>query len=143
MIRLVCRLISEVRVTSSERAGDPMDLVAATVDPSHRIVEHAIFGEDLVNRSAPTRRVVLTEDVVKIAGQQGRYAERHGCWFSSLQRVPALIYRGVDGRRTSRARDTGHLSKPIIGEILGLPFFDRLQNETGDEFRLVAIGVIG
>ena len=38
------------------------------------IVEHAIFGEDLVNRRASTRGVVLTEDVVKIAGQQGRYA---------------------------------------------------------------------
>src|SRR5690348_12014920 len=29
------------------------------------IVEHAIFGEDLVNRRASTRGVVLTEDVVK------------------------------------------------------------------------------
>jgi len=37
----------------------------------------------------------------------------------------------------------GHFAKTIIREILGLPFFDRLQNEAGDEFGLVAIGVIG
>jgi hypothetical protein len=39
-----------------------------------RIVEHGIFDEDFVNRRAPTRRVVLTEDLVKIAGQQRQYA---------------------------------------------------------------------
>ena len=38
------------------------------------LVEHAIFGEDLVDGRAPTRGVVFTEDVVKIEGQQGRYA---------------------------------------------------------------------
>jgi hypothetical protein len=40
-------------------------------------------------------------------------------------------------------RDPGHLAEAIIREILSLPFFDRLQNEAGDEFGLVAIGVIG
>src|SRR6266446_1822477 len=39
-------------------------------------------------------------------------------------------------------RDPGHLAEAIIREILSLPFFDRLQNEAGDEFGLVAIGVI-
>src|ERR1700733_1978271 len=39
--------------------------------------------------------------------------------------------------------DPGHFAEPVIGEVLGLPFFDRLQNEIGDEFGLVAIGVIG
>jgi hypothetical protein len=53
-----------------DRARDSIDLVAASVDASHRIVEHAIFGEYLVNRRPPARRVVLTEDVVKIAGQK-------------------------------------------------------------------------
>jgi hypothetical protein len=62
-------LISKVRVISHDRARDSIDLVAASVDASLGIVEHAIFGEDLVNRSAPTRRVVLTEDIVKTAGQ--------------------------------------------------------------------------
>ena len=37
----------------------------------------------------------------------------------------------------------GHFAKPIIREILSLPFFDSLQNETGDELGLVALGVIG
>src|SRR6202140_3257691 len=76
-LRLGYWLISKVRVSSLDRARDSIDLVAASVDASLGIVEHAIFGEDLVNRRAPTRRVVLTEDVVKIAGQQGRYAVEH------------------------------------------------------------------
>src|SRR5882724_5093686 len=76
-------LISKVRVSSLDRARDSIDLVAASV-ASLGIVEHAIFGEDFVNRRATARRVVLTEDVVKIAGQQGRCAVGHGCCFSSL-----------------------------------------------------------
>jgi len=39
-------------------------------------------------------------------------------------------------------RDPGHLPEAIIREILGLPFFDSLQNKAGDEFGLVAIGVM-
>src|SRR5260370_36319778 len=39
-------------------------------------------------------------------------------------------------------RDPGHLAEGIIREILSLPFFDRLQNEAGYEFGLVAVGVI-
>jgi hypothetical protein len=70
------RLILKVRVSSLDGARHPIDLVAATVDASG-LVEHAIFGEDLVDGCASTRGVVLTEDVVKIAGQQGRYAQGH------------------------------------------------------------------
>ena len=55
-------LISKVRVSSLDRARDSINLVAASVDASLGIVENAIFGEDFVNRRAPTRRVVLTED---------------------------------------------------------------------------------
>jgi hypothetical protein len=55
---------------------DAIDLVAATVD-ALGIIEHAILGEDLVDGRALTRGVVFTEDVVKIAGQQRRYAVRH------------------------------------------------------------------
>ena len=36
-----------------------------------------------------------------------------------------------------------HFAETIIREILSLTFFDRLQNEAGDEFGLVAIAVIG
>src|SRR5438132_6863290 len=75
-------LISKVGVSSLDRARDSIDLVAASVDTSLGIVEHAIFGEDLRSRRAPTRRVVLTEDFVKIAGQQRRYAIEHGYGFS-------------------------------------------------------------
>ena len=92
-IRPGCWLISKVRVSSLDRARDSIDLVAASVDASLGIVEHAIFGEDFVNRRAPARRVVLTEDVTKITGQQGRYAVGHGSCFSSQDRVPlALMY---------------------------------------------------
>src|SRR5258707_850325 len=69
-------LIAKVRVSRLDRARDAIDLVAATVD-APGLVEHAIFGEDLVDGRAPTRGVVFTEDVVKIAGQQGRYAVGH------------------------------------------------------------------
>src|SRR5256712_4305374 len=71
-------LISEVRVSSPDRARDAIDLVAATVDALGRVVEDAIFGEDVVDGRAAARGVVFTEDVVKIAGQQGRYAVGHG-----------------------------------------------------------------
>ena len=61
---------------SLDRARDAIDLVATTVD-APGLVEHAIFGENLVDGRAPTRGVVFTEDIVKIAGQQGRYAVGH------------------------------------------------------------------
>src|SRR5438094_884921 len=70
-------LILEVRVSSLDGARDPIDLVAATVD-AFGLVEHAIFGEDFVDGRAPTRGVVFTEDILKIAGEQGRYAIVHG-----------------------------------------------------------------
>ena len=57
-------LISKVRVSRPERARDAIDLVAATVNAATGFVEHAVFGEDLVDGCAPTLRVVLTEDVV-------------------------------------------------------------------------------
>ena len=70
-------LISKVRVSRLDRARDAIDLGAATVD-APGLVEDAIFGEDLVDRRAPTRGVVFTEDMVKISGQQGRHAVGHG-----------------------------------------------------------------
>ncbi len=46
------------------------------------------------------------------------------------------IRRGLLGR-------PGHLAKAVIREILRLPFLDGFQNETGDQFGLVAVAVIG
>jgi len=54
-------------MSSPDRACDAIDLVPATVDAPAGVVEHAIFGEELVDGRAPTRGVVFTEDVVKIA----------------------------------------------------------------------------
>src|SRR5712691_8733743 len=70
--------IAKVRVSGPDRARDAIDRVAATVDAPAGIVEHAIFGKDLADGRAPTRGVVFTEDVVKIAGQQRRDAVGHG-----------------------------------------------------------------
>jgi hypothetical protein len=67
-LRLGYWLIS--RVSSLDLARDSIDLVAASVDTYLGIGEHASFGEDFVNCRAPPRRVVLTEDVVKIARQE-------------------------------------------------------------------------
>ena len=72
------RLILKVRVSRLDGTRDAIDLVAATVDARFGVVEHAFFGPDLVDGRAPARGVVFTEDVVKIADQQGRYAEGHG-----------------------------------------------------------------
>src|SRR5207253_11203122 len=85
------RLIPKVSVSSLDRARDAIDLVPASVD-ALGLVKHAIFGEDLVDGRAPTRRVVFTEDVVKIAGQQGRYAVGHGL-------SPLGIERGLSAAR--------------------------------------------
>src|SRR4029453_1702706 len=67
-------LISKVRMSSPDSACDTINLVAATVNTRFGVIEHAIFGPDLVDSRAPTRGIVFTEDVLKIAGQQGRYA---------------------------------------------------------------------
>jgi len=60
-------LILKVRMTSSDRARDAIDLVAATVD-ALGLVEHATFGEDLADDGVPAWGVAFTEDVLKIAG---------------------------------------------------------------------------
>src|SRR4029077_16583122 len=67
-------LIPKISVSRPDRARDAIDLVAATVRPPGRIVEHSIFGVDFVDGGPPTRGVVFTEHVLKIASQQDRYA---------------------------------------------------------------------
>jgi hypothetical protein len=57
---------AKVRVGGLDRTGDAIDLVATAIDVLVRVVEHAVFSENLVDRSAPAQRVVLTENVVKI-----------------------------------------------------------------------------
>jgi hypothetical protein len=66
-------------VSRLDHASDPMDLVAATVGATG-LVEHAIFGEDLIDDCPSTDGVAFTEDIFKIADEQGRYAAQ---WFSS------------------------------------------------------------
>jgi hypothetical protein len=46
-LRLDYRLISKVRMSSLDRARDTTDPVAASIDASRRIVEHAILRVDL------------------------------------------------------------------------------------------------
>jgi hypothetical protein len=68
----------KVRMSSPDCARNAMNLVAATVDAPAGVIEHAIFGENLVDGRPSARGIVFTEDVMKIAGQQGRYAVGHG-----------------------------------------------------------------
>src|SRR5438552_3367749 len=75
-LRLGNWLISKVRVSGLDRARDAIDLIAAIIG-APGLVEHTIFGEDLFDCRAPPRGVVFTEDVAKIAGQQGRYTVGH------------------------------------------------------------------
>jgi len=56
--------------TPIRRTRDAIDLVAATIDAPARIVEHTIFGEDLIDGRASAHGIVFTEDFMKIAGQQ-------------------------------------------------------------------------
>jgi len=62
-------LISKVRVSSPDHARDAIDLVAPMVDAPIGVVEHAIFGVDLVDGRAPPPGVVFTEEVAKISDQ--------------------------------------------------------------------------
>jgi len=55
-------------VSSPDRVSGAINLVAAAIDPLG-LVENAIFGPDLVDGCAPTRGIVFTKDVLKIAGQ--------------------------------------------------------------------------
>jgi len=56
--------------------------------------------------------------------------------------VSLRLLKQVSQSERCLGRDPGHFAKTIISEILGLSFFDSLQNEVGHEFRLVTIGVM-
>src|ERR1700737_1181564 len=124
-------LISKVRGSSPDRARDAIDLVAPTVDALAGIVEHAILGEDLVDGRAPTRGIIFTEDVLKIAGQQRRYAVGHSlspldieCGLRYLNperlypKLRALAYsrrQETDSRRPTRSGRTPRSSQRSSG----------------------------
>jgi hypothetical protein len=73
VIQTYCRRIQAV-ITEC----DVIDFVAAAVSAAFGVLEQGIFVENLVDRCAPTHGIELTEHVVEIAKQQGRYGLRHG-----------------------------------------------------------------
>jgi len=54
---------SKVKMSSPDGARDEIDLVAATIDAPVRIVEHAVFGEDLIDCDAPPALPPITTTV--------------------------------------------------------------------------------
>src|SRR3954466_12900816 len=66
------RLIKEVRMSSLDHACDAVDLVATAVN-AVGLVEYGVFVEDLVNRCASSHGINLSEHVMEVAKQQGRY----------------------------------------------------------------------
>ena len=64
-------------MSSLDHAGDAVDLVATAVN-AVGLVEYGVFVEDLVDRCASTHGINLTEHVMEIAKQQGRYSVGHG-----------------------------------------------------------------
>jgi hypothetical protein len=71
------RLISEVRMSSLDHARDAVDLVATAVS-AVGFVEYGVFVEDFVDCCAPTYGINLSEYIMQIAKQQGRYGVGHG-----------------------------------------------------------------
>jgi plasmid stabilization system protein ParE len=71
-------LILKVGVSGLDRAGDPVDFVAASKGAFTRVVEHAILVPELVEGGAAARWVIFAKYVAQITKQQGRYAVRHG-----------------------------------------------------------------
>jgi hypothetical protein len=61
-------LISKLRVGGFDLAAHAINFVSAVVD-GLGFVEHAVFGENLVDDGSSARGIVLTKDVVKIACQ--------------------------------------------------------------------------
>ena len=62
-------LIAKVRMSSLDGARDAIDLVVSTMGVAFGVVEHAIFGPELVDGRASPRGVVFTEDVAKISDE--------------------------------------------------------------------------
>jgi hypothetical protein len=59
-------------MSSLNGVRDAIDLVAPTMGAAFGIVEHAIFGEDVVDGRASPCGVVFPKDVAKISDQKVR-----------------------------------------------------------------------
>src|SRR5438477_7671747 len=57
--------------------------LTATIHSLAGVVENAIFSVNLVDGRAPASGIVFTEDITKIAKQQGRDAVGHGFLLSA------------------------------------------------------------
>src|SRR6266576_2139902 len=84
------RLISEVRMSSLDHARDAVDLVATAVN-AVGLVEYGVFVEDLVDRCASTHGINLSEHVMEVAKQQGRYSVGHGFSPFSVEFMPTVL----------------------------------------------------
>src|SRR6266702_8302658 len=76
--------------------------LTATIHSLAGVVENAIFSVNLVDGGAPASGIVFTEDITKIADQQGRDAVGHGvsplgieCGLRYLD--PERLYCGCGG----------------------------------------------
>jgi hypothetical protein len=70
------RLIPEVRMSTFDYTRDAVDFVATAVN-AVGTVEYGVFVEDLVDRCASTHGINLSEHVMEVAKQQGRYSVGH------------------------------------------------------------------
>src|SRR5260370_5421362 len=106
-------------MSSPDRACDTINLVAATVDTRFGVIEHVIFGPELVGSRAPRRGIVLTEDVLKIAGQQGRYAIGHNGSVFTIANFSAVLppkQQGYSSNETKMSsRERGRAWQRIAG----------------------------
>jgi hypothetical protein len=102
-------------MSSPDRACDAIDLVAATVDARFGVVEHAIFGPDLVDGRAATDGIVFTKDVLKIAGQQGRYTIGHnGLVFTIANSSAVLPLKQLGYSSNEEKLSRGERERPLL-----------------------------
>src|SRR5580700_2044121 len=95
--------------------SNTIDLAAASVDASFRIVEHTVLIPDVVNGRAPTHRVIFAKYVAQITKQQGRYAVGHG--------LPPLVIKShrrelVSSSRCMHRRKVAARRGVLIAEII-------------------------
>ena len=74
-------------MSSFDRARDAVDFVTATIDSLAGVVENAIFSVNLVDGGAPASGIVFTEDITKIADQQGDMLYGMACLLSASSRL--------------------------------------------------------
>jgi hypothetical protein len=87
-------------VSSPDHAGNTINLIAAAMN-ALRLIEHTIFGEDLVDCRAPPHGIAFTEDVVEIAEQQSRNGIWHGLVLQNCRRLVKIEAR-ISGKQLRR-----------------------------------------